>query len=573
MAKALKKKSEPVSRAELAALAAILGAGGAAVGFPSLAGWRLARTYYFPSKEFAVVQSRIPREVKTSRLIPLPREKRPGKAVGAQAVLALHMPDSSAILLFAGEKLLLQDQKRVQALRFLLKRIRQGSREISLKGQPEELNNIRLYLKIIHEGFWDWDIRRGKVNYSPQLLEMMGYQPSDWTDSDKEWESRIHPEDKPMVLAALEDHFQKKAPFDLEYRLRVKAGEYRWFRDWGTAFFDAEGKPLRMVGAQVEITQTKLKELEFRERVSLSQLNADITTLLSKPEPLKKLLQQCLDRVQEALGAALGRIWFANAEGDLEFAAGTASLIDHDVSVYKNIPRGRHLAGAIALTKASLETNDLLSDPRFEAREWAIRHNVRSFVGIPLMDGNIFLGVFAQFSQRELSSTVTCALYTVAEVFPQAISRRHFEDERTRFSTLADHSEQFIAIADRAGNILSINRAGRLLTGISPWIPQASLCAISFVNTGVLNFFPGWRAARRSLAPGKGNPPCATRGRGRKFPSGSAFSTCATAFPGFRTALASLPRTSAREKNSRRISDNRAISSTIWWKTHQSPFP
>ncbi|WP_163018173.1 PAS domain-containing protein, partial [Pseudomonas viridiflava] len=70
------------------------------------------------------------------------------------------------------------------------------------------------------------------------------------------WASRLHPEDKERSLNSFGAHLNDrsgKTPFDIEYRSKMRSGEYRWFRARGQTKRDATGAPLRVVGALVDV--------------------------------------------------------------------------------------------------------------------------------------------------------------------------------------------------------------------------------------------------------------------------------------------------------------------------------
>jgi len=73
---------------------------------------------------------------------------------------------------------------------------------------------------------------------------MLGYGEEEIGDRFKEWESRLHPEDRDRALEAFRDYLGgKRAIFELEHRLRHKDGSYRWILSRGVAVWDEEGKP------------------------------------------------------------------------------------------------------------------------------------------------------------------------------------------------------------------------------------------------------------------------------------------------------------------------------------------
>src|SRR5579885_963163 len=76
--------------------------------------------------------------------------------------------------------------------------------------------------------------------------------------------THVHPEDLERVTAALFAHVDHRVPYDAEYRLRTKSGEYRWFRGRGQAVWDSSGNPIRMAGSIQDITERKRGEEAMR---------------------------------------------------------------------------------------------------------------------------------------------------------------------------------------------------------------------------------------------------------------------------------------------------------------------
>lgn len=77
-----------------------------------------------------------------------------------------------------------------------------------------------------------------------------------------EWESRVHPEDKPNYFSDLDKHFEgKTSVYVNEHRMLCKNGSYKWILDRGKVIeWTEDGKPLRMIGTHTDITERKLRE-------------------------------------------------------------------------------------------------------------------------------------------------------------------------------------------------------------------------------------------------------------------------------------------------------------------------
>ncbi|MFK7863106.1 MAG: PAS domain-containing protein [Pseudohongiellaceae bacterium] len=137
-------------------------------------------------------------------------------------------------------------------------------------------------------GIWDWpNVHKNKENWSDKFYELLGYKRSELEASRENFGKLLHPEDSERTFAAMDEHFGGDAPFDLDYRLKTKTGEYRWFRGTGQVSRDENGKPARMVGSIQDIHDrviaaanlSKLNEelIQFSYRTS-HDLRAPLTT-------------------------------------------------------------------------------------------------------------------------------------------------------------------------------------------------------------------------------------------------------------------------------------------------------
>ncbi|MDO9213946.1 MAG: PAS domain S-box protein [Methylococcales bacterium] len=111
-------------------------------------------------------------------------------------------------------------------------------------------------------GLWDWNIVNNTAFYSTFWKEMIGYSEDEIGNELEEFEQRIHPEDKSAVLIAVQNCLDGKTPiYQSEYRFCCKNGSYIWVIDRGIVIDrDEEGKPLRMIGTHIDITERKLAE-------------------------------------------------------------------------------------------------------------------------------------------------------------------------------------------------------------------------------------------------------------------------------------------------------------------------
>ena len=121
------------------------------------------------------------------------------------------------------------------------------------------------------EGLWDMTVPENlefkddtAFSWTPKFREMLGYKnETDFPNILASWSDLLHPDHKQKTLEAFTAHlidFSGKTPYDVEYKLKLKTGDYKWFRAVGKTMRDVNGKPLRVAGALIDIQA--IKELE-----------------------------------------------------------------------------------------------------------------------------------------------------------------------------------------------------------------------------------------------------------------------------------------------------------------------
>lgn len=114
-------------------------------------------------------------------------------------------------------------------------------------------------LDAMGDGIWSWNLQTDAVFYSDRWLESLGYTRAEVPPMIGFVDSITHPDDRDELNRAGSEHLEGRTPyFECEYRLRTRAGEWRWTRGRGRVIErTAEGHPIRILGANFDITESK----------------------------------------------------------------------------------------------------------------------------------------------------------------------------------------------------------------------------------------------------------------------------------------------------------------------------
>ena len=111
------------------------------------------------------------------------------------------------------------------------------------------------------EGLWDWDLSDNHIYFSPRWKSQAGYENGEMEGTADAWYRIIDPADQNSLRTQIAAHLEGLSNrLDVEYRLTHRDGSTRWMHCRGLAQRDSQGRPHRLSGFQIDITERKLAE-------------------------------------------------------------------------------------------------------------------------------------------------------------------------------------------------------------------------------------------------------------------------------------------------------------------------
>jgi PAS domain S-box-containing protein len=114
--------------------------------------------------------------------------------------------------------------------------------------------------EMAHLGSWDWNIETDSVSWSDEMYRILGFDPGEINIAFSSFISYIHPEDKSKFRKALDSIFSIGKPYELQHRIISRDGATRWLISTGRLIMSDSGKPVRISGTGLDITDLKLIE-------------------------------------------------------------------------------------------------------------------------------------------------------------------------------------------------------------------------------------------------------------------------------------------------------------------------
>ena len=131
--------------------------------------------------------------------------------------------------------------------------------ELALK---ESEARLRLAMRAGGMGVWEWDLSTDTVTISESRDSNLGLPIEATHKTFNAFLTHIHPEDRSQLSRAVTEAVELKRDYELDFRAIWPDGSIHWIQGKGQAIYDEDGRPLRLIGITLDITDRKKAETE-----------------------------------------------------------------------------------------------------------------------------------------------------------------------------------------------------------------------------------------------------------------------------------------------------------------------
>jgi PAS domain S-box-containing protein len=297
-------------------------------------------------------------------------------------------------------------------------------------------DELRQSQRLLHRGFeaagvgvWEWDAPSGKMVWSGTVERIFGMPPGAIIGTFDAFLAMVHPDDLPTVKAMVAKAMAEGGGYQVEHRIRSAPGTVRWIAVQGDVLRDAAGRSIGMAGVAMVVTQRRQAEEELR--ISEQRYRTVISTMhegvvIYAPDGR---IHDCNRSAEEMLGLTRRQLvgldpldpgWRMVHEDGRSFLTD-----EYPTAVVQRTHRSQHgVVVGIDIPDHGLRWLSVNADP------------------MPSTDAATAIGVVATFSDITASRNAERAL----------------RESEKRWRSLAENVPDTIAMVDRTGSILFINR-------------------------------------------------------------------------------------------------------------------
>ncbi len=301
---------------------------------------------------------------------------------------------------------------------------------------------LALALEAGRLGVWEWDMVTNTVWWSDNLEEIHGLPKGSFQGTLEGFQQIIHPHDKERVSQAIAHAVETRSDYDIEFRAVRPDGGYLWIGGKAKVFSDGQGRPVRMVGSAMDVTDRRRVNEALR---ALLQVSERLNSTLDVEGMLDVLVEEAIRLVDAESGVAGLR----TRDGLIcrcYRQKGEAVPLEYCWPPMVGLP------GWVLEHKVPYLTNDAAHDPQV-IPEHCNELGIRSALCVPILDsaGEV-LGFFEIHNKRDGSpimpssqEQMVAMSQTAAIAIQNALAYRKLQEAEAALKGADSRKDEFLA--------------------------------------------------------------------------------------------------------------------------------
>ena len=291
---------------------------------------------------------------------------------------------------------------------------------------------------------WDWNLVSNAIYVDPFLKNILGFADHEIANHAEDWGRRVHPDDAEWVMAAAQAHIDGRVPaFEAAHRMVHRDGSIRWFLARGAVVDRQDGRAIRMIGTDTDITAQKNAEQKLEEaKAELARLTR-LSDMGGLTAAIAHEVNQPLCAIVANASAALR--WLGSDQPDVsQVREALTDVVCDGKRASELIRRTRGLFERGELERRPVDLNNIvhsalaLTSGSLEATRVSVRTRLDSALPLVRADQVQLQQVFCNLiiNASEAMTRVTCREHTLQ------ISTGHKEGSGI-YATVMDSGEGF----------------------------------------------------------------------------------------------------------------------------------
>jgi PAS domain S-box-containing protein len=312
----------------------------------------------------------------------------------------------------------------------------------------ESRERLQAALEASATGTFRWSVQTNELDWDRSLDRLFGLAPGQSPRTIEGFISRVHPDDRAAVVAHCERCASEGADFGMEFRVVWPDGAVRWLADRGRSYVDAEGRPVYMTGACVDITDRKSAE----ERLAYKRR---ILEMIARGAPLAETLSAIVALLEAHWPDAIASVMLVDDDGRLHVGAAPGLPPAYAAALEgTGIGPAVGSCGTAAFRREPVIVSDIEHDALWaDYRHLALPHDLRACWSVPIVTStDRLVGTIAVYyreprvphaAERDFATDAAASLAAIA--IEKSLTEQELHEQARALAAANQNKDEFLA--------------------------------------------------------------------------------------------------------------------------------